>query len=68
MPKPAANELLEGIRQMEQIRDEAEAAGDVERTREAVRLLGIMWQAFSKRMGQSNRRSEEFERLYERPH
>lgn len=68
MPKPTATELLECIRQMEQIRDEAEAGGDVEGAREAVRLLGILWQGFATRMGQSDRRPEEFERLYERLH
>ena len=53
---------------MEQIRDQAAAAGHAEHTRQAVRLLGILWRAFAERMGQTDRLPEEFERLYERLH
>jgi hypothetical protein len=59
---------MQRIAQMEQIRDEAEAAGDLEHTRQAVRLLGILWQGFAARMGQPDRQPEEFERLYQRLH
>ena len=57
---------MERIAELEQIRDEAEAAGDVDHTRQAVRLLGILWQAFTARMGQPDRLPEEFERMYMR--
>jgi hypothetical protein len=68
MSKPTPALILKRITEMEQIRDEAEAAGDTEHTRQAVRLLGILWQAFAERMGQPDRSPEEFERLYTRLH
>ena len=68
MSKPTPTQILKRIHYLEQIRDEAEAAGDIEHTRQAVRLLGILWQAFTARMGQPDRQTEEFERMYMRPH
>ncbi len=53
---------------LKQIRDEAEAAGDAEHTRQAVRLLGILWAAFTERMGHSDRLPEEFEKMYMKLH
>ena len=68
MSKPTPARILQRIHYLEQIRDEAEAAGHAEHTRQAVRLLGILWQAFTARMGQPDRLPEDFERMYNRLH
>jgi hypothetical protein len=68
MRKPTAEQILERIRQMEHVRDEAETAGDVEHIRRAVKLLGILWKGFAERRGQPGRWPEEFEKMYEMVH
>ena len=46
MPKPTAQQILARIAEMEEIRNEAEAAGDSEHVEKAVRLLGLLWVGF----------------------
>ena len=68
MEKPTSSEILVRIHCLEEIRDQAEAAGDVEHMRRAVKILGILWAAFTDRMGQRGRLPEEFEKMYLKVH
>ena len=68
MPKPTAQQILARIAEMEEIRNQAEAAGDTEHVEKAVELLGILWMGFVERMGQPGRAPEEFETMYVRKH